>query len=94
MAELAERCTVQFERNVLSHVPASSIGEVAEDFKAIFKVRRKKTASNLAKEFVELYDRRLTKAVSVFEAGISDALTYRLTTLAPTTPGYAPRTTC
>lgn len=71
-----QRCIVHFERNVLSHVPASSTGEVAEDLKAIFKVRREKTARALAEEFVELYARRFPKAVSVFEAGIEDALTY------------------
>jgi putative transposase len=71
-----QRCAVHFERNVLSHVPASSMAEVAEDLKAIFKVRRKKTARALAEEFVELYGKRFPKAVSVFEAGIGDALTY------------------
>jgi putative transposase len=71
-----QRCVVHFERNVLSHVPASSTGEVAEDLKAIFKVRREKTARALAEEFVELYAKRFPKAVSVFEAGIGDALTY------------------
>ena len=39
-----QRCVVHFERNVLSHVPTSAIREVAEDLKAIFKVRRQKTA--------------------------------------------------
>jgi putative transposase len=67
---------VHFERNVLAHVPASSMAEVAEDLKAIFKVRRQKTARALAEEFVELYGGRFPKAVSVFEAGIGDALTY------------------
>jgi putative transposase len=71
-----QRCIVHFERNVLSHVPASSMTEIAEDLKAIFKVRREKTALALAEEFVELYGGRFPKAVSVFEAGISDALTY------------------
>jgi len=71
-----QRCVVHFERNVLAHVPASSISEVAEDLKAIFKVRREKTARALSEEFVELYGGRFPKAVSVFEAGISDALTY------------------
>src|SRR3954451_15961619 len=33
-----QRCVVHFERNVLSHVPASEMGEVAEDMKAPFKV--------------------------------------------------------
>ena len=71
-----QRCVVHFERNVLSHVPASSMAEVAEDLKAIFKVRREKTALALAEEFVELYGGRFPKAVSVFEAGIEDTLTY------------------
>ena len=71
-----QRCVVHFERNVLAHVPASSTGEVAEDLKAIFRVRREKTAGALAQEFVELYGGRFPKAVAVFEAGISDALTY------------------
>ena len=67
---------VHFERNVLAHVPASEMSEVAEDLKAIFKVRRQKTAKALAEEFVELYGSRFPKAVSAFKAGISDALTY------------------
>ncbi len=71
-----QRCVVHFERNVLAHVAASSMAEVAEDLKAIFKVRRQKTARALAEEFVELYGGRFPKAVSVFEAGIEDALTY------------------
>ncbi len=71
-----QRCVTHFERNVLSHVPASSMAEVAEDLKAIFKVRREKTALVLAEEFVQMYGGRFPKAVSVFEAGIGDALTY------------------
>jgi transposase-like protein len=49
-----QRCAVHFERNVLSHVPSSSMAEVAQDLKAIFKVRRQKTAEALAEEFAEL----------------------------------------
>jgi putative transposase len=71
-----QRCTVHFERNVLSHVPSSEMSEVAEDLSAIFKVRREKTARALAKEFVSLYQKSYPKAVSVFEAGIDDALIY------------------
>jgi len=71
-----QRCVVHFERNVLAHVPASEMSAVAEDLKAIFKVRRKKTARALAEEFVELYGGSFPKAISVFEAGIGDALTY------------------
>ena len=56
--------------------PATSMGELAEDLKAIFKVRRVKTARALAEEFVEFYSGRFPKVVAVFEAGIVDALTY------------------
>ena len=71
-----QRCAVHFQRNVLSHVPAASMAEVAEDLSAIFKVRRRKTAEALAEEFVSLYGKSYPKAVSVFEAGIEDTLTY------------------
>jgi putative transposase len=71
-----QRCVVHFERNVLAHVPSNAMGEVAEDLKAIFKVRREKTAKALAEGFVELYQKRYPKAISVFEAGMEDALTY------------------
>jgi len=71
-----QRCTVHFERNVLSHVPPDSMAEVAEDLKAIFRVRRKRTAKALAEEFVSLYEKSYPKAASVFEAGIEDTLTY------------------
>jgi putative transposase len=72
-----QRCIVHFERNVLAHVPASSTAEIAEDLKVIFKVRRQKSAWALAEEFVEeLHGKRFPKAVSVFEAGIEDALSY------------------
>jgi transposase-like protein len=87
-----QRCVVHFERNVLSSVPASEMSEVAEDIKAIFKVRRQKTARALAEEFVELYGGRFPKAISVFEAGIGEALTY-LSFPEATTPSYA-RPTC
>jgi putative transposase len=71
-----QRCVLHLERNVLSHVPSSSMEEVAEELKAIFKVRRQRTAQALAEEFIELYGKRFPKAILVFEAGIGDALTY------------------
>jgi putative transposase len=71
-----QRCVVHFERNVLSHVPRSSMEEVAHDLKAIFKVRREKSARALAEEFIGLYGKRFPRAVAVFEAGIDDALSY------------------
>jgi transposase-like protein len=64
-----QRCVVHFERNVLSHVPTTSMEEVANDLKAIFKVRREKSAR-------EIHGKRFPRAVAVFEAGIDDALSY------------------
>jgi len=71
-----QRCVVHFERNLFSHVLASSMAEVAQDLKAVFKVRRQKTARASAEEFVELYGKRFPRAVAGFEAGIDDALSY------------------
>jgi putative transposase len=50
--------------------------EVAHDLKAIFKVRREKSARALAEEFVELHGKRFPRAVAVFETGIDDTLSY------------------
>ncbi len=71
-----QRCVVHFERNVLSQIPANETRKMAEDLKAISKVRREKTARTLAEEFVSLYGGRFPEAVSVFETGIGDALSY------------------
>ncbi len=87
-----QRCVVHFERNVLAHVPANATSEVAQDLKAIFKVRREKTAKASAEEFVEPYGKRYPKAVSLFEAGIADALTFTYAIRARTTPGRGRRT--
>ena len=73
---MAERCVVHFERNVLAHVPASEMSEGAEDLKAIFRMRRQKTARVLAEEFIESCGGRFPKSLSVFESDIEDALTY------------------
>jgi transposase-like protein len=64
------------ERNVLVYVPAQAMADVAEDLSAIFKVGREKTSLALAEEFVDLHWRCFPKATSVFEAGISDTVTY------------------
>ena len=60
------RCVVHFERNVLSYVPSSSMAEVAEDLKAIFKVRCQRTAQVLAKEFIELSTGSVSRRPSPF----------------------------
>ena len=42
----------------------------------VLGIRREKTAPAAAEEFGGLYRKRFPKAVSVFEAGMEDALTY------------------
>ena len=61
---------------MLSKVSSGAMSEIAEDLKEIFKVGREETAKALAEEFVELYEKRYLKAISVFEAGMGDVLTY------------------
>jgi putative transposase len=74
-----QRCVVHFERNVLFHVPASSMEEVAEDLKAVFKVSREKTARALAEEVSEIYGSRFSESHLRFRGGDRvDALLPRL----------------
>jgi putative transposase len=64
------------EERALTRAGVLDVSEVAEDLSAIFKVRREKTAEALAEEFDSLYEKSYPNAVSVFEVGIKDALTY------------------
>jgi transposase-like protein len=73
---LWQRCVVHFERNVLAHVPARDMKEVAEDLKVIFKAKRSSTAKALAEEFCEYYRGRFPKAVATLERGLADALSF------------------
>lgn len=71
-----QRCIVHFERNVLCHVPASDMEEVASDLKGIFAVHRRESAGALAEAFVERYGKRFVKAVGVLKNGLANALTF------------------
>jgi len=71
-----QRCVVHFERNILSHVPAVDMAEVAGDLKGIFAVHRKESAQSLVDAFVARYGKRFAKAVTVLQNGIGEALTF------------------
>ena len=71
-----QRCVVHFERNVLAQVPYHAKAEVASDLKAIFAVRRRETAQTLAEQFIARWKAEFSRAVEVFENGITEALTY------------------
>ena len=71
-----QRCVAHFERNVLAHVPSADVAEVAADLKGIFAVHRRESADVLVEAFCERYQKRFAKAVSVLQAGVSEALTF------------------
>jgi transposase-like protein len=87
-----QRCTVHFERNVLAHVPNASMAEVGQDLKAIFKVRREKTAEALAEEFVEIYNAELSQGGFGVRGGYRGRSHLIFATPEATMPGYARRT--
>jgi transposase-like protein len=71
-----QRCVAHFERNVLAHVPAADMAEVAADLKSIFAVHRRESADALVEAFRARYQKCFAKAVAVLQAGVADALTF------------------
>lgn len=71
-----QRCIAHFQRNVLCHVPASEMAEVAADLSGIFAVHRQETAAELAQAFVKRHGKSFSKAVEVLQNGLVDALTF------------------
>lgn len=71
-----QRCIAHFQRNVLCHVPASEMAEVAADLSGIFAVHRQDTAMELAQAFVKRYGKQFSKAVEVLQNGLVDATTF------------------
>ena len=71
-----QRCIAHFERNVLCHIPASDMAEVAADLSGIFAVHREETARGLAEAFAVRYGKRFGKAVGVLENGMTNALSF------------------
>ena len=71
-----QRCIVHFERNVLCHIPAADMAEVASDLKGIFAVHRKESADALAEAFIGRYGKRFVKAVGVLKNGLANALMF------------------
>jgi putative transposase len=71
-----QRCVVHFQRNVLCHIPAADMAEVASDLKGIFAVHRKESADALATAFMERHGKRFVKAVGVLKNGLANALTF------------------
>jgi transposase-like protein len=71
-----QRCKVHFYRNVSAHVPKRSQPEVSEAMRAVFVQRDEKSAKTKAADVVRQFQTRFAKAMSIFESGIDDALSY------------------
>lgn len=71
-----QRCVVHFQRNVLAHVPAGDVAQVAAELKEVFAVKRAETARQIAEAFAARYAKRFARAVEVFRRGLDAALTY------------------
>jgi len=69
-----QRCQVHFMRNVLGHSSRQHRANMAADLKLIFQANNKETAVELAKKFIDRYEKKASKAIDCFEAGFEDAL--------------------
>jgi transposase-like protein len=71
-----QRCKVHFYRNVLAHVPQSRKLEFAAALKAVFSQVSIESAKRAIADVHERFGGSLTKAISIFDAGIDDALAF------------------
>jgi putative transposase len=71
-----QRCKVHFYRNVLAHVPQSRKLEFAAAMKAVFSQVSLESAQRAIADVRARFSSSLTKAMSIFEAGIGDALAF------------------
>ena len=71
-----QRCKVHFYRNVLAHVPQSRKLEVAAALRAVFSHVSMESAQRAINDVRSRFAHALTKAMSIFDAGIDDALAF------------------
>lgn len=71
-----QRCKVHFFRNILAHVPQSRKLEVAAALKAIFAQVSLEGALRVLDDVRVRFGDSLTKAMSILNAGIEDALAF------------------
>jgi len=71
-----QRCKVHFYRNVLAHVPQSRKLEFAAALKAVFSQVSIESAKRAIADLHERFGSSLAKAISIFDAGIDDALAF------------------
>ncbi len=71
-----QRCKVHFYRNILAHVPQSRKLEFAAALKIVFGQVSMESAQRSAGEFRALFGKTLSKAIAIFDAGLTDALAF------------------
>jgi putative transposase len=71
-----QRCKVHFYRNVLAHVPQSRKLEFAAAMKAVFSQVSLESAQRAIVDVRARFADSLSKAMTVFDAGINDALAF------------------
>jgi transposase-like protein len=71
-----QRCKVHFFRNILAHVPQTRKLEVAAGLRTVFSQVSLEAAQRAASEFRTLFGKTLTKALAIFDAGLTDALAF------------------
>jgi transposase-like protein len=71
-----QRCKVHFFRNILAHVPQTRKLEVAAGLRTVFSQVSLEAAQRAVSEFRTLFGKTLTKALAIFDAGLTDALAF------------------
>jgi transposase-like protein len=71
-----QRCKVHFFRNILAHVPQARKLEVAAALRTVFAQVSLEGAQRAAAELRTLFGKTLTKAIEIFDSGLSDALAF------------------
>jgi len=71
-----QRCKVHFYRNILAHVPQSRKAEIVTGLRTVFTQVSLPAATRAAAEFRASCGKTLSKAVEIFDVGLSDALAF------------------
>jgi len=71
-----QRCKVHFFRNILAHVPQSRKLEIASGLRTVFAQVALPAATRAAAEFRAACGKTLSKAIEIFDAGLTDALAF------------------
>jgi len=71
-----QRCKVHFYRNILAHVPQARKLEVGAALRTVFGQVSMESAHRSAGEFRGLFGKTLSKAIAIFDAGVTDAFAF------------------